>query len=253
MISHAEVVRRSRRHNHDENVWVHPFSGRVSSWLTWVFINMGLSANQVTMLMFASGVGVAVSLLADSFAFAVLAFALFRLHVLLDVSDGEVARYRNQVSRFGVYWDQLIHIFTYPAILAGLALGRLFGEAELAVVGFAVVGMIAKGTDLGAKNVYYRVLYSSGEAPAESTEGAAPLSTSGAVRRVVGPVLHISGFDGLLFFYAAAYLIDGSAFGLEPRDWVVAAYSIIFTAVALGRVVVTARRDKLPMRRDFRP
>lgn len=251
MISHTEVVRRSRRHNHDENVWVHPFSGRVSSWLTWVFINLGLSANQVTMLMFAAGVGAAVSLLADSFSFAVLAFALFRLHVLLDVSDGEVARYRQQVSRFGVYWDQLIHIFTYPAILAALALGRLFSGGEVAVVGFALLGMIAKGTDLGVKNVYYRVLYSSGEA-AKDAEASTPGSGSSALRRLVGPLLHISGFDGLLFFYAAAYLIDGSALGLQTRDWVVLAYALVFTTVALGRVILTARHDSLPMRRDFR-
>ncbi len=251
MIPHTEVVRRSRRHNHDENVWVHPFSGRVSSWLTWAFINLGLSANQVTMLMFAAGVGAAVSLLADSFPFAVLAFALFRLHVLLDVSDGEVARYRQQVSRFGVYWDQLIHVFTYPAILAALALGRLFSGAEVAVVGFALLGMIAKGTDLGVKNVYYRVLYSSGEAAADA-EASTPGSGHGAVRRLVGPLLHISGFDGLLFFYAVAYLIDGSALGLETRDWVVLAYALVFAAVALGRVILTARQDGLPMRRDFR-
>ena len=180
MIPHTEVVKRSRRQNHEENVWVHPFSGRVSSWLTWVFINLGLSANQVTMLMFAAGVGATVSLLADSFPFAVLAFALFRLHVLLDVSDGEVARYRQQVSRFGVYWDQLIHIFTYPAILAALALGRLFSGAEVAVVGFALLGMIAKGTDLGVKNVYYRVLYSSGEA-ATDAETSTPGSGYGIV------------------------------------------------------------------------
>ncbi len=216
-----------------------------------MFINLGLSANQVTMLMFAAGVGAATSLLADSFPFAVLAFVLFRLHVLLDVSDGEVARYRQQVSRFGVYWDQLIHIFTYPAILAALALGRVFSGAEIAVVGFAMLGMIAKGTDLGVKNVYYRVLYSSGEAAAEA-ESAAPGSGHSTVRRLVGPLLHISGFDGLLFFYAAAYLIGGSAFGLETRDWVVLAYSLIFTAVALGRMILTARQDGLPMRRDFR-
>ena len=251
MISHTEVVRRSRRHNHDENVWVHPFSGRVSSWLTWVFINLGLSANQVTVLMFAAGVGAAVSLIADSFPFAVLAFALFRLHVLLDVSDGEVARYRQQVSRFGVYWDQLIHIFTYPAILAALALGRLFSGAEVALVGFAMLGMIAKGTDLGVKNVYYRVLYSSGDST-EEADTSAPGSRHSAVRRLVGPLLHISGFDGLLFFYAAAYLIDGTALGLETRDWVVLAYAATFTAVALGRMILTARKDGLPMRRDFR-
>ncbi len=111
--------------------------------------------------------------------------------------------------------------------------------------------MIAKGTDLGVKNVYYRVLYSSGEASAEA-EASTPGSGSSALRRLVGPLLHISGFDGLLFFYAAAYLIDGTALGLETRDWVLLAYAAIFTAVALGRMILTARKDGLPMRRDFR-
>jgi SAM-dependent methyltransferase len=50
VIPRKEIIERSRRYNHDENVGVHPFSGRISSWFTWIFVNLKMSANQVTQL-----------------------------------------------------------------------------------------------------------------------------------------------------------------------------------------------------------
>ena len=253
MVPLAEVARRSRRHNHEENVWVHPFSGRVAGWFTWAFVNLGLTANHVTGAMFVCGVAAAGLLVNDSLPFAVAAFLLFRLHVLLDVSDGEVARYRNQVSRFGVYWDQLIHAFTYPAIVAGLILGRMLHDAGAGVVAFGLLAMIAKSTDLGTKSAYYRVLYSSGDREAPNDPDSVASCGSPVARRLLSPLWHVAGFDGLLFFYALAYLVDGAWLGLLARDWVVAVYAVLLTLTAVGRAALTPHRGQLPMRRDFRP
>lgn len=252
MISFAEIAVRSRRHNHEENVWVNPFSGRVAWLFTWLFINLGLSANQVTALSFAAGVTSALVLLGDSLPLAASAFVLFRLHQIFDVSDGEVARYRGQVSRLGVFWDQLMHAMVCPLVLACLVLGRLNGGAELALVAFAMAGVIGKTTDLAVKNAYYRVLYAEGsEESREGTLQDAP-RPSGKLRLLLVSILHLAGFEALLFFYTLAYLSDVSWLGLLLRDWVVAAYSIDFVLFALTRMVLTARHDRVPMRRDLR-
>jgi len=252
LITFAEIAVRSRRHNHEENVWVNPFSGRVAWLFTWLFINLGLSANQVTALSFAAGVSSALVLLGDSLPLAASAFVLFRLHQIFDVSDGEVARYRGQVSRLGVFWDQLMHAIVYPLVLACLVLGRLNNGAGLALVAFAMAGMIGKTTDLAVKNAYHRVLRAGG--PEESREGTlqdAP-RPSGKLRLLLVSILHLAGFEALLFFYTLAYLFDVSWFDLALRDWVVAAYSVDFVLFAITRMVLTARHDRLPMRSDLR-
>jgi len=252
LISFAEIAVRSRRHNYEENVWVNPFSGRVAWLFTWLFINLGLSANQVTALSFAAGVASALALLTDALPLAASAFVLFRLHQIFDVSDGEVARYRGQVSRLGVFWDQIMHAVVYPLVLVCLALGRLNSGAELVMAAFAMAGMIGKTTDLAIKNAYYRVLHAAGpDKSGEMVPQSAP-SHSGKLRLLLIAVLHLAGFEGLLFFYALAYLFDVSWLGLALRDWVVAAYSIDFVIFAITRMVLTARHDRLPMRRDLR-
>jgi hypothetical protein len=72
------------------------------------------------------------------------------------------------------------------------------------------------------------------------------------LKQAAGLVLHLQGFDGLLFFYCIAYLVDGSWLDLMVRDWVLAMYCANFTLVALIRVLLIPRRDAVPMRKDFR-
>jgi phosphatidylglycerophosphate synthase len=252
MISHAEIVRRSRRHNYEENIWVHPFSGRIASRFTWVFINLGLQANHVTALSFVAGTISAVFLLFDSLLFAVVAFVFFRLHVILDVSDGEVARYREQVSRFGVFWDQLMHAFVLPLLIGCIAIGRLITGASIGILAFGIAGMVGKSTDLSVKNSYYRVLYLSGQ----KIEDKEPFTTlpnqSNRFKTCLGILFHFISIDGLLWFYALSYLIEFSWLGFTTRDWVFATYSILFNLIAVIRMTSTYRRDRLPMRRDYR-
>lgn len=252
MIPRKEISLRSRRHNHDENVWIHPFSGRISNWFTWVFVNIGMSANQVTQLCALAGVASALVLGFDTLSMVIASFILFRLHVLFDVVDGEVARYRNQISRFGSYWDQLMHVAVYPLILMCMVVGRLLNDASMVVAVFGMVGMIGKGLDLAAKSAYFRVLYSSG--PREEPLPIEPTKqvSSNSIKRGIGLLLNLRGFDALLFFYGAAYLMDGSWMGLAVRDWVLGAYSANFTLVALVRAVLIPKRNNVPMRKDFR-
>jgi len=254
MISYEEVKAKSRRHNHDENVWVHPFSGRLATPFSWLFINFGMSANQVTVVFFICGIAAALVQPLDTFSAAVASFVLFRLHVLFDVCDGEVARFRQQISKWGVYWDQLIHFFTYPLIASMMGFGRLQSGAELWVM-LPVVGlMLFKVLDLAAKNLYHRVRSQS----PKDTEQVAVVPVGGVsrrprlVKRIVMRGMILSGFDGLLFFYALAYLAPAAHTGLsvETRDIVLVLYALAFFLVALVRIVLIPLRGIIPKRGD---
>ena len=252
MISRKEILKSSRRSDHEDNVWVHPFSGRMASWFTWAFVNLGLSANQVTFLSFVSGVIAAGVLLSDNVVAAFTAFALFRLHVVLDASDGEVARYRNQTSQMGVYWDQSMHMIVYPLIFACLVWGRLLNDADMVLVVFGMLGVVGKIIDLGVQNAYYRVLYNSGTQAQISAASPVSNSRPSPVRSFWNFMLHFSGYDGLLFFFAAAYFVNSSWLGLEARDWAISAYGVNLVLMAMVRMVLIPYRDRIPMRKDLR-
>ncbi|GLY28616.1 CDP-alcohol phosphatidyltransferase family protein [Kineosporia sp. NBRC 101731] len=94
---------------------------KISPYLTRPLLALGLSANQVTWLMITAAALSAVSTAWAGFAGALLAVIFVQLQMLLDCSDGEVARWRNTSSPVGVYLDRVGHYVAECGI--ALALG----------------------------------------------------------------------------------------------------------------------------------
>ena len=114
---------------------------RVSPYLTRRFLAMGLSADAVTVGVILTGWMAALSLFIPSVAGALLAAIFAQLQMLVDASDGEVARVRGTSGPRGVFLDKIAHYTTeggIPIALGGslalamddalpLALGALLG------------------------------------------------------------------------------------------------------------------------------
>jgi CDP-alcohol phosphatidyltransferase len=102
--------------------WVaHVYLRRISPYLTRPLLAAGLSANAVTWLMITAAAAAALATAWVGLAGAVLAALLVQLQMLLDCSDGEVARWRGTSSPVGVYLDRVGH-YTAECGIA-LALG----------------------------------------------------------------------------------------------------------------------------------
>jgi hypothetical protein len=102
--------------------WVaHAYLRRISPYLTRPLLAAGLSANAVTWLMIAAAVASAIATTLVGLAGAVLAAMLVQLQMLLDCSDGEVARWRGTSSPVGIYLDRVGHYVAECGI--ALALG----------------------------------------------------------------------------------------------------------------------------------
>ena len=84
----------------------------ISPYLTWVLLKTRVSANQVTGLMILVGWSVAAALLIPGIWGAALALVLGQLQMLVDCSDGEVARWRGTRSPAGVFLDKVGHYTT---------------------------------------------------------------------------------------------------------------------------------------------
>lgn len=114
---------------------------RVSPYATRLLL--GLHPNTVTWLMIGAGVAAgAVLAVEDAVWPAAAAFVLIQLQILLDCSDGEVARWKGISSPVGVYLDRLGHWLTETALPIGLGIGA--GEPVLGLVA-AVLQLLIKG------------------------------------------------------------------------------------------------------------
>lgn len=85
---------------------------RLSPYLTGALLPTGISANGVTVLMILTGWVTAAALLIPGLPGAILAALLAQLQMLVDASDGEVARVRGTSGAAGVFLDKIGHYTT---------------------------------------------------------------------------------------------------------------------------------------------
>ncbi len=118
---------------------------RVSPLLTRRFLAWGLSADAVTIGVIATGWLAALSLLIPSIAGPLLAVIFAQLQMLVDASDGEVARVRGTSGPRGIFLDKIAHYTTeggVPVVLGAalaLAMDSALPLALGALLGFMVL------------------------------------------------------------------------------------------------------------------
>ncbi|MGH3522410.1 MAG: CDP-alcohol phosphatidyltransferase family protein, partial [Mycobacterium sp.] len=113
---------------------------RISIYLTRALLPTGISANGVTWLMTLTGVLAGAVLLWPSLWAVLICHLLLQLQILLDCSDGEVARVRKQTSPAGVYLDRVGHYLTEA--LLPLALGVHVDGGLSSVGGWTTLGAV---------------------------------------------------------------------------------------------------------------
>lgn len=182
-----------------------------------------ISANQTTWLMIVVGVLAAVVLTLPGWWPFLACAALIQLSIMIDCSDGEIARWRNQRSAAGVYIDRIGHYIVEAALPAGF--GVHLDGGLLRVGGWTTIGLVISVLVLWKKSfgdlVHVARSYSGWPQLGESAETAAP--RAGGLRSLRSmlrffPFFRAFGaieFTLILFVIATADLILRAA-GVEP-------------------------------------
>lgn len=154
---------------------------RLSPHLTRLLIPTRVTPNAVTWTMIAAGVAAAGLMVLDSVLAAVGVVILIQLQILLDCSDGELARWRRQFSPVGIYLDRFAHYLTET--LFPIALGIRCGEPVLGLVA-AVLALMVR-TERALVSVA-RLESGLGRAQDTAAEAAPRVSALARIRRAVG-------------------------------------------------------------------
>ncbi len=125
------------------NVAGHPILQRkLSIYLTRLFLSTSVTPNQITVLMLLTGIVGALALALGSIW---LGFFLTYLCIVLDATDGEVARYKKKYSLRGVYLDLLNHVGMESLFFFGLTLwvSDAFGTPNMPLLVTGMLGALA--------------------------------------------------------------------------------------------------------------
>jgi phosphatidylglycerophosphate synthase len=147
---------------------------RISPYLTRVLLRIGATPDGVTWAMIAGGIAAAAVLTLPGIPAALGAVLLIQLQILLDCSDGELARWLERRSPKGVYLDRIGHWVTEAALPIALGVRADGGWDSLG--SWTTLGLLVAVLVLLVKGESALVVVAraeSGRPPAQDTEAVA--------------------------------------------------------------------------------
>lgn len=115
-----------------DNLYSRIFYRKLSPYLTYLFLKMGISAGTVTWLSVAMAFIGCFLISFSDMKVTVLGFIFLQLWYLLDHVDGEIARYTKTTSKEGMYLDFATHSLVHPIIYFGFAMDAINNVPVLA-------------------------------------------------------------------------------------------------------------------------
>jgi len=98
---------RAKRDQDREDLWIYYVIRKISFYPTWLFLKIGISANQATFISIIVGV-VGCSFLAfGNYATRIMGALLVNFWIVLDCVDGNIARYKETLGNYGEFIDAL--------------------------------------------------------------------------------------------------------------------------------------------------
>lgn len=165
---------------------------RVSPAATWVFARLGWSPNAVTAGFILCGLAAAGVTVLAGLAPAIGAAVLIQLYLLLDCSDGELARWSGRTSVTGIYLDRIGHYLTEAGLLAALGIRA---QGHLATSGgYVSAGLAAAVLAVVVKAETDNVVVAraaAGLGGSHGDEALAPRSSGLALARRLGSALRV--------------------------------------------------------------
>lgn len=231
-----------------------------SIYITRALLPTGISANAVTWWIAVLGVGAAAILMLPGWWPFLACAILIQLSIMIDCTDGEIARWRGQSSAAGVYIDRICHYVTETALPIGLGIHLDGGPAHpgtWTLIGMATAILVLLKKAFGDL-VHVARTYQGWPKLSEDAELAAPRSSGlrslrGMLRffpffRAFGAIeyslilLLVATVDLVLRLAGVEAPLGGSAAGGQPPHWALGAEAVtrVWAVVALPLAALTA-------------
>ncbi len=154
MVSLLKKIRK-RTFKNSNDIFSYPFR-YISTMITSLLVNTPITPLQITWGHLFIAISAAVLFSIGNYSLTILAALLFVLSYILDMVDGELARYRETRSEVSVWLDHVSDYISLFFVLAGIAIGefRNTGNATTLILGLISCVLIGSA---GVVNISKRV------------------------------------------------------------------------------------------------
>jgi len=204
---------------------------KVSPAATWIFARLGWSPNAVTAAFIMCGIAAGVVLAFGGLASAFAGAALIQAYLLLDCSDGELARWSQRTSATGIYLDGMGHYLGESALLV---------EGHLAAGGYVTAGLAAALAAMLVKAETDNVVVARAKAglPAGPGDTALPPRSGGlALARRLASALRVHRINHAV---ELSVLILAAAIADQVRGGLLATRVLLLACLAVGALMIVA-------------
>jgi phosphatidylglycerophosphate synthase len=223
---------------------------KLSPYVTRALLPTGVSPNTVTWAMILVGVLAAAVLTLPGVLAAAVAALLIQCQILLDCTDGEIARWRKQFSVAGVYLDRFGHYFTETLLPIALGIRADGGWDEIGT--YTTLGLLAAVLALlvRTESALVHVARSEAGKPAAPDTAAVAAPRASGIRRLRRWVGFFPFFRAFVAVEAsllalAAALLDLALGDLEATRALVVALVPVAALTALGRLFTILSSERL--------
>ncbi|HEX9774569.1 MAG TPA: CDP-alcohol phosphatidyltransferase family protein [Actinomycetota bacterium] len=223
------------------------YGRRVSIYVTWLLVRTGLSANVITFAMAVVGVCGALLFALQGPTAPIEGMALIQLYLLLDCSDGEVARWRQTTGATGIFIDRLGHYLVEGSFFAALGIyaARVWSPSWIGLgMGAALFHFVGKvETDL------VHVARAKAGLPVAADEEAVsvPSGGLGAARRLARmlPLYRLTGAIEASLIVGVLRVFDAMWWHVDVTLPLVAFYFFLTALIAGGHFVMILASKRL--------
>lgn len=146
-----------KKKNSNSSLWVKLVIRKLSFPFTFLFINMGFSANAVSVLSIFTAIASCVCYMVPSNVCVIIAFSLANFWLLLDCVDGNIARVKKKKTSFGEFVDDIGGYYIEALIYFAISVcsynfgGVLFGEKNYLLL---IIGAVSSISNILARLIY---------------------------------------------------------------------------------------------------
>ncbi|MCX6820552.1 MAG: CDP-alcohol phosphatidyltransferase family protein [Candidatus Aenigmarchaeota archaeon] len=211
-IEQLRKATQDRPDKHDFYMW--GVMRKISTYVTWIAVRTSITPNQITLFSMIFGLAGASFFASANPLYWIVGWAVVNVHLILDQVDGEVARWRKAMTKFGYFFDEITHPIVNTALFVAVSIGvySSLGDVRLLFIGLALVfsASIVRMTGVYSDYVMgtmYRL---------RATRIDTPKSWArriGGIPSGLGGYFHMFAFAALLDMFATMPAFGGFAIG----------------------------------------